>query len=557
MGLLERMRARDDLRSRDPTSPALQQINAEITRTTNEHRGNTWRQFVETLDHKTDPSKLWRTIKAISSPKAENEAITFDDTQVSSPKQIINYFNRQFTTSKLGRHTCCRERKSLMSAVTFTTDQVIKGISNCSNIKAFGHDKLSIFHRKNLGPKAIEYLNDSVTSCQIPAIWKSSIVIPIPKPGKDSSLGTSYRPISLLCPAAKVMEALILTTVNTHFLSASDQHGHSTTSTLLQLTSDVATGFNQRKPPHRTVCVAVDLTAAFHTVNHNALLSKIARSTLPEATCRWLSNYIRGRQSVTTSRGVKAKARIIHTGVPQGSKSSPTLLSVYIADMPRQTEPVKRICYADDITVWAFGVEISELEHKVNTYLTEMSRFLWENSLLISAPKSSVTLFRPDPAQANTRPKIKIADSELRLVRSPKLLGAYLNTFFSFNKHCVQVANRVSKINNVLKALAGTNWGQQKDTLLMTYKALGRSIANYAALVWSINASETNIGKIQRAYNEALRIITGSHKMSSIDHIHSETKMLQVEDHLNLLSAQYLVHYLNTETVCHHITKMY
>ena len=304
------------------------------------------------------------------------------------------------------------------------------------------------------------------------------------------------------------------------------------------------------------VPLSVDLTAAFDTVNHNALLSKIARSTLPGATCRWLSNYIRGRQSVTSSRGVKSKARIIHTGVPQGSKLSPTLFSFYIADMPRPTAPVKRICYADDITVWASGVEITELEHKVNTYLTEMSRFLQENSLLISAPKSSVTLFTPDPAQANTRPKIKIADSEIPLVRSPKLLGVYLDTFFSFNKHCVQVANRVSKRNNVLKALSGTNWGQQKETLLMTYKALGRSIANYAAPVWSINASETNIGKIQRAQNEALRIITGSHKMSSIDHIHSETKMLQVEDHLNLLSAQYLVQCLDTENVCHHITKM-
>ena len=164
-----------------------------------------------------------------------------------------------------------------------------------------------------------------------------------------------------------------------------------------------------------------------------------------------------------------------------------------------------------------------------------MSRFLRENSLLISAPKSSVTLFTPDPAQANTHPKIKITDSEIPLVRSPKLLGVYLDTFFSFNKHCVQVANRASKRNNVLKALAGTNWGQQKETLLMTYKALGRSIANYA--VWSINASETNIGKIKRAQNEALRIITGSHKMSSIYHIHSETKMIQVEDHLNLLSG--------------------
>ena len=184
-------------------------------------------------------------------------------------------------------------------------------------------------------------------------------------------------------------------------------------------------------------------------------------------------------------------------------------------------------------------------------------RFFWKNSLLISAPKSSVTLFTPDPAQANTRQKIKIGDSELPLVRSPKILGVYLDTFFSFNNHCVQLANRVSKRNNVLKALAGTNWGQQKETLLMTHEALGRSIANYAISVWSANASESNIGKIQSAQNETLRIITDSHKMPSIYYLHSETKMLQDEDHLNRLSAQYLVQCLDTDNVCHHITKMY
>ena len=90
----------------------------------------------------------------------------------------------------------------------------------------------------------------------------------------------------------------------------------------------------------------------------------------------------------------------------------------------------------------------------------------------------------------------------------------------------------------------------------MAYKALERSIANYAVTVWSTNASERNIGKIRRAQNEALRIITGSHKMSSIDHLHSDAEMLPVEDHMNLLSARYLVHCLDTENICHHITKM-
>ena len=84
--------------------------------------------------------------------------------------------------------------------------------------------------------------------------------------------------ISLLCPAAKVLETLLLPTINKYLLPAQDQHGfrreHSTTSALLQLTTDTAVGFNQRKPPDQTVCVAVDLTAAFNTVCNDNLLSK-------------------------------------------------------------------------------------------------------------------------------------------------------------------------------------------------------------------------------------------------------------------------------------------
>ena len=104
------------------------------------------------------------------------------------------------------------KRNSLEMAQTFTTDLVGKAIKRCRNSKAFSPDKLSIFHLKHLGPRAIEYItalfNLSVMTCQIPAIWKSSLIIPIPKPGKDTSVGTSYRPASLLCPAAKVLESL-------------------------------------------------------------------------------------------------------------------------------------------------------------------------------------------------------------------------------------------------------------------------------------------------------------------------------------------------------------
>ena len=170
--------------------------------------------------------------------------------------------------------------------------------------RAYGHDSLSIFHLKNLGPLATEHLtalyNDSLKSCRLPSIWKTSLVIPIPKSGKDSSQGASYRPISLLCPAAKVLEALILPSINEFLSPAKDQHGfrprHSTTTVLLQLTTDIETCFNQRKPPHRTV-------------SHGILISKIDGSSLPPTITRWLTCYLRGRQAAASFRGTKSSSR--------------------------------------------------------------------------------------------------------------------------------------------------------------------------------------------------------------------------------------------------------
>ena len=298
----------------------------------------------------------------------------------------------------------------------------------------------------------------------------------------------------------------------------------------------------------------IDLTAAFDTVSHDILLSKIAGSSLPPAITRWLSCYMRGRQAATSFRGTKSSTRIVRTGVPQESKLSPSLFNYYIADMLRPTPPVKRVCYADDITVWASGPKIPQLESMINKYLRDVSIYLKDNSLLISAPKSTVTLFTPDKHQFQTHPNITLEDTQLPLECSPKILGVIMDTSLSFHKHCNYVSERIDKRNNMLKALAGSSWGQEKETLLMTYNALGKSIASYATPVWSTNASDSSFKKIQTAQNAALRTVTGAHKMASIDHLHQESLTLKVKDHSDMLSAQYLVNCLEEDHVCHGIT---
>ena len=127
------------------------------------------------------------------------------------------------------------------------------------------------------------------------------------------------------------------------------------------------------------------------------------------------------------------------------------------------------------------------------------------------------------------------------------MLGVYLDTSLSFNKHSDYVAERVSSRNNILNALAGTSWGQQKETLLMTY-------CYYAAPVWSTNLCDTNYRNIQYTQNEALSIATGCHKIPSVNHLHLEAEMLMVKEHAELLSAQYLARCLEPGNVCHSIT---
>ena len=102
---------------------------------------------------------------------------------------------------------------------------------------------------------------------------------------------------------------------------------------------------------------------------------------------------------------------------------------------------------------------------------------------MISAPKSTVTLFTPDKRQFLAHPDITLEDTHLPLERSPKILGVIMVPSLSFHKHCNYVADRIDRGNNKLKALDRSSWGQEKETLLLTYNALEKYIARYAAPV--------------------------------------------------------------------------
>ncbi|KAF2358165.1 Reverse transcriptase domain [Trinorchestia longiramus] len=180
---------------------------------------------------------------------------------------IVTHFLRNKSSRKIFR-SIHKFHPSDRSFPPFTVDQTREAIKKSGTSTAVGPDNLTILHIRHLGPSGISYLtktfNLSLSQATIPSIWKIAIIITIPKSGKPPSLISSYRPISLLCPDAKVLERFLLPHLTAATLLSDSQHGfrplHSTTSALLPLNHTIAVGFNQHRPPLCTTIMAIDFS---------------------------------------------------------------------------------------------------------------------------------------------------------------------------------------------------------------------------------------------------------------------------------------------------------
>ena len=84
-------------------------------------------------------------------------------------------------------------------------------------------------------------------------------------------------------------------------------------------------------------------------------------------------------------------------------------------------------------------------------------------------------------------------------------------------------------------------WGSEVGLLTNTFKLYVQSSLSYAAGIWGPVVKEALIQRrLQPIQNQALRVVTGCHRMASGDHVHQETEELPVPEHTNMPCAQFL-----------------
>ena len=225
------------------------------------------------------------------------------------------------------------------------------------------------------------------------------------------------------------------------------------------------------------------------------------------------------------------------TGVVQGGVLSPALFNYYLADFTTPPPNIKLIKYADDITIYTSGPVVADLMNGLNIYLSQVLNYINNKKL----PVTTVTPFTSDTHEHLLHPLVMLADQVLPLEKKQKVLGVTLDTRLIFTQHCNNIAVKVQQRNNVLEAPAGSTWGCDKETLLTTYQAIGRSILSYCCPVWTSSIKYTNWGRLQRAQNSALRITTGCLEMADVTELHQDALELPVRQHNELNSQQFAI----------------
>ena len=280
-------------------------------------------------------------------------------------------------------------------------------------------------------------------------------------------------------------------------------------------------------------------------VSHEKLLQDINLSPLPDHLKRWFNCYLHGRQSRVNFRGITSSARNCRAGVPQGAVTSPILFNFYLSALPPPPPGIEIVQYADDISVYIKGTDLSDMSKKINEYVPTLTAFLEERNLQVSAEKSTVTLFTPARAEAKHVPEVKVQGQPVKLDKTPKLLGVKFDTMYTFTPHINDTISKAKKRLNILKSLAGSTWGQDKDTILVTYKSICRSVLEYAAPIWSPSISETNWVHLQAVQSKALRIATGCVTKSAIDHLHQESKVIPLKEHSIMVTKQFAAQFFH------------
>ena len=353
-----------------------------------------------------------------------------------------------------------------------TMSQLRQTITSMSSTASTAADHISMRTikqaRKVLEPQFLNLVNQIIETSTFPSILKTTKVLPIPKPPKDTMTIDGWRPINIVPAISKIPEKVFMKQMVDHLqrnnLVNSNHHGsvhgHSTQSLVQELHDKLVQEYESVQD---TALLLLDQSKAYDLVPHDILLGKMKILNYQQKTLNTLQSYLSDRKQYVQIEHLESD--ILPVGmksVTQGSTLSCTFYLIFILDTPqighdKVHQPIQyRNCTQPSIATFVddnyamIKQTNKSLEQHIKDTIDNIQDYMNSNCLALNGEKTLIMIISKKK-ELKDNFKIEIQGKEIKHSTSVKILGNTLQDDLSWDK---QVENfLIPNLKNRLRSL--------------------------------------------------------------------------------------------------------
>ncbi|KAI5742970.1 hypothetical protein M8J77_013193 [Diaphorina citri] len=558
---------------RHPTADnrmAFMRARAIARKMVKEKKRKGWTDFVQSVDHSMSSGELFHKMGKLRGKYSSRRISAIQD---RNDRSVLHYDNSSIAEI-LGahfssvssdenypgdflRHKISCESIPIVPDLTNSQDynrpfeycEMVNVLSCCSS-KAAGPDGISFPLLKNLPTQALEKLlsfyNFIWTSGKFPSLWSLAYILPLPKPGKDHTSPSSYRPISLLSCCGKVLEKMTNKRLS-WFLEKNGslnpcQSGgrfkRSTMDNLVSLEHEVTQGLAKKE---HVLASFLDVQKAFDMTWRHKILRRLLGFGVDGFMLRYLQSFLNNRKIQVKCNGLLSSQFSLKNGIVQGSSLSPLLFIVFMDDLLDVIKlPLRRHLFIDDLLITVRGKALDTITSRLQTTLNDISSWSKQNGLVFSADPGKSMCIHFSRSRNCPRPPLYYDGMRLTFVDKTKFLGLVWDSKLSWSPHIIYVKEKAVRALNILKMVGNKNYGVRRATMLQLYKSYILPIFDYGCFVYGA-AKAHILNKLNPVHNSGIRIATGALRSSPIPSLLVESGVPPLQLRRSQLAMSYAV----------------
>ncbi|KAH8615462.1 putative Reverse transcriptase (RNA dependent DNA polymerase) [Trypanosoma vivax] len=248
----------------------------------------------------------------------------------------------------------------------------------------------------------------------------------------------------------------------------------------MQVTSSV----RRRKDGEKTAPVFIDYARDFDSVDHGCIVKELLSFGVEKHLVAWFAGLLQERAAKVRVNSALSEDMRLTCGVPQGSALGPLLFIVTVDSLSKRINCIPGLqhgFFADDLTIVSTSADLSEIQRTIQQGLDCITNWSAECYMEVSAEKTEYTLFG---ARETNLLSLKVGETALKKVRTPKLLGLTIQPHKGLSKHvmCMKAAANTRLLQ--LRAVASPEWGPDREKLRAFYLALVQAKMCYGVASW-------------------------------------------------------------------------